>query len=382
VKTLNKVILPGQTIGIIGGGQLGQMMALSAKEKGFVVGVLDPSEDCPASQVCDWHIVADYGDQSAIEELASQSDILTYEFENVNADVLAPYEKLGKLPQGTKLLKISQNRQLEKEFLVEHNIPVAPFIILKSIDELKQNISTIGFPSVVKTIVGGYDGKGQVVLRDEQDIEKTKELFEQSHCILEKWVPFEKEVSVVISNNLANEVSVFPLAENTHVNNILFTTIAPATVSENCQKRAIELAKTISRELNACGTIAIEMFVTKEEDILVNEIAPRPHNSGHYTIEACSVSQFDTHILGVCQWAMPDVKTFSPSVMVNLIGDEQTKAKQVVSEKKDWYFHFYGKKVEKPGRKMGHITILSKSVLQTLQDIQQENIWQKKGNGK
>ena len=382
VNHLNKTILPGQTIGIIGGGQLGQMMALSAKEKGFKVGVLDPSEDCPASQVSDWHIIANYDDSKAIETLANQSDILTYEFENVDATVLAPYEAQGKLPQGLTLLKITQNRQLEKEFLSKHQIPIAPFEIIHSKEELNHALETIGFPSVLKTIVGGYDGKGQVVLHTDKEIKEAAQLLNSNICILEKWVPFEKEVSVIISNNLKGEISVFPLAENSHEDNILFTSVAPARVSDTCRDNAVALAKTINKELNACGTIAIEMFVTKDEDILVNEIAPRPHNSGHYTIEACSFSQFDTHILGITQWCMPDVEQFSPAIMVNLIGDEQTRAKQAVTEKKDWYFHFYGKKVEKPGRKMGHITILSNSVLDTLEDIQQDNIWQKRGINK
>ncbi|UUV99851.1 N5-carboxyaminoimidazole ribonucleotide synthase [Vagococcus luciliae] len=369
------MIIPSKTIGIIGGGQLGQMMAQSAKEKGFVVGILDPSEDCPAAQVSDWHIVAEYDDEAAVNTLASQSDVLTYEFENVNATVLEPYEQQGKLPQGTELLKISQNRQLEKEFLVKHDIPVAPFNIVSSFDELKEACKKIGFPSVLKTIVGGYDGKGQVVLKSESDMDKCRDLLDQAICILEKWVSFEKEVSVIISNNLAGEVSVFPLAENKHVNNILFTSIAPARVSQVCEKKAVGLAKRISQELRACGTIAIEMFVTDGEEILVNEIAPRPHNSGHYTIESCSISQFDAHILGICQWAMPTVELLSPAIMVNLIGDEQTKAIAQVSEKGYWHFHFYGKKVEKPGRKMGHITILSNSVSETLEDIHRQDIW-------
>ncbi|MGX6971112.1 5-(carboxyamino)imidazole ribonucleotide synthase [Vagococcus bubulae] len=368
-------VFPSQTIGIIGGGQLGQMMALSAKEKGFVVGVLDPSPDCPASQVCDWQIVAPYDDALAIKKLADASDVLTYEFENVDAHVLEQYEEKGKLPQGTNLLKISQNRQLEKEFLVKHNIPVSEFRIVSSLDELKEACQIIGFPSVLKTIVGGYDGKGQIVLTTDSDIEDCLELLNQTTCILEKWVSFEKEISVIISNNLDGEVSVFPLAENHHVNNILFTSIAPAMVSKACEKQAVQLAKRISSELNACGTIAIEMFVTETEDLLVNEIAPRPHNSGHYTIEACSSSQFDTHILGICQWAMPTIDLFSSAIMVNLIGDEQTKAMSLVTERNDWYFHFYGKKVEKPGRKMGHITILSNSVLETLEEIQKQNVW-------
>ncbi len=376
VTLLINPILPSQTVGIIGGGQLGQMMAQSAKEKGFVVGILDPNDNCPAAQVCDFHIQAPYDDVLAIEKLANQSDVLTYEFENVDAKVLEPYDKIGKLPQGLKLLKISQNRQFEKEFLVQHNIPVSPFEVIHSVDELKKALKVIGFPSVLKTIVGGYDGKGQIVLRSEEDIKDCQELLKNATCILEKWVSFEKEISVIISNNKRQEISVFPVAENKHVNNILFTSIAPARISEACAKEAISLAKRISKELEACGTITIEMFVTETEELVVNEIAPRPHNSGHYTIESCSASQFDTHILGICQWAMPNIKSFSDVVMVNLIGDEQSKAKQVVSEKNNWNFHFYGKKDEKPGRKMGHITILSNSISETLTEIQNQDIWQ------
>ncbi len=372
---MTEIILPQETIGIIGGGQLGQMMALSAKEMGFAVGILDPTPNCPASQVADWHIEASYDNPEAIKELVAKSDVVTYEFENVDAEVLKECAALGKLPQGLDLLKISQNRKHEKSFLTQLNLPTAPYAIVNELEELITELKMIGYPSVLKTCSGGYDGKGQVVLRSENDIKSASELLNIGECVLEKWLSFEKEISVIVSGSSNDQFEVFPIAENRHQKNVLHTSIIPANIMRDCENQAKEMAKKIASNLRIRGTITIEMFVTKHGGLVVNEMAPRPHNSGHYSIEACNVSQFDLHIRGICGWPLPKVVLHQPSIMMNLLGEEANRAKEWISQKPEWYFHYYGKKEVKDGRKMGHITILSNSLDRSLKEVNQTNIW-------
>lgn len=367
--------MPGETIGIIGGGQLGQMMALSAKEMGFFVGVLDPTPDCPAAQVADWSITADYADKAAIEELVKKSSVITYEFENVDAEVIKDCVPLEMLPQGLELLTVSQNRENEKNFLSQQNLPVAAYKIVRDVSELEKAVEEMGFPSVLKTCSGGYDGKGQFVLKENSDINQAKELLNNNVCVLESWLSFEKEISVIVSGTADSSYEVFPVAENHHVNNVLQQSIVPATVSDKCEEKAKNLALTIAEKLNIKGTVTVEMFVTKEEDIMINEIAPRPHNSGHYSIEACNVSQFDAHIRGICGWPLPKIYQHQPAIMLNLLGEEANDILRFIPEKADWFFHFYGKKEVKVGRKMGHVTLLTDDINQSLVEIKQTKIW-------
>ena len=373
---MTKLLLPGSTIGIIGGGQLGQMMAMSAKELGFKVGVLDPTEDCPASQVSDWSIKASYDDDKALEKLAQQSDVITYEFENVNAASLEKIQEIVPLPQGLELLKMSQNRKNEKLFLSQLGLPVSPFKIVNHLSEVSKAIEEINYPAVLKTCTGGYDGKGQVVLKSQDDLEHISELLESGECVLESWVNFKKEISVIVSGSQENDYQVFPIAENKHYNNILQLSTIPAVISESCQKEAEKLALMIARELAFCGTMTVEMFVTPSDELIINEIAPRPHNSGHYSIEACNLSQFDTHIRGILSWPIPEIYLHKPAAMLNLLGNEMKIAETLIFEKPDWYFHFYGKKEIKKDRKMGHITILSNSLKSTIEEIQHTKIWE------
>lgn len=374
-QILTNILYPGKTIGIIGGGQLGQMMALSAKEMGFKVGVLDPTKDAPASQVADWSIVADYDDQKGINELAEKSDIVMYEFENVDVISLETIQDKVSIPQGLNILRISQNRQLEKEYLDKLMLPIAPYFLVESAADLERGIKKFGYPCVLKTCSGGYDGKGQVVLKTAEDKNEALKLIQNQTCVLEDWLIFDKEISVIVSGTANSKYEVFPLSENIHRNNILYQSIVPARVSLDCENKAKELALKLARNLKIKGTITIEMFVSKEENIIINEIAPRPHNSGHYSIEACNVSQFDTHIRGICDWPLPSIYLHKKSVMMNLLGQEVTNAELSICNYPNWYFHFYGKKEIKKDRKMGHITILSNSLKGTLKEIEESKIW-------
>ncbi|EPH95301.1 phosphoribosylaminoimidazole carboxylase, ATPase subunit [Enterococcus sp. DIV0213j] len=373
---LVKPLLPGATIGIVGGGQLGRMMAISAKEMGFKVGVLDPVDDCPAAQVADWHIEGNYDDMFALEELARRTEVITYEFENVSVEALNGILSRADVPQGTDLLAITQDRLLEKSFLESNNIVIAPYSTIVSPTDIQDAIDGIGYPCVLKTTRGGYDGKGQYVLYSRADLAPSMDLLREGTCVLEAWVPFEKEISIMVAGNGQGEYTTFPVVENVHRNNILHETIAPARISADVIEEAERIAKVIAEAVDLSGVLAVEMFLTKAGGLYVNELAPRPHNSGHYSIEACSMSQFDAHIRGICGWPLPKkVRLLSDAVMVNILGEDLRDSRELISEKPDWQFHFYGKSQAKKGRKMGHITILTENVYETLEEIYQTDIW-------
>ena len=373
---LVKPLLPGSTIGIVGGGQLGLMMAISAKEMGFKVGVLDPVTNCPAAQVADWYIQGTYDDTFALEELARRTDVITYEFENVSVEALNAISSMSFSPQGTDLLAITQDRLLEKSFLETNNIVIAPYATIVSPTDIQDAIDGIGYPCVLKTTRGGYDGKGQYVLKSRADLAPAMDLLREGTCVLEAWIPFEKEISILVSGNGQGDYSTFPVVENIHRNNILHETIAPAAIADEVVEEAERIARVIAEGMSLSGVLCIEMFLTKTGGLYVNELAPRPHNSGHYSIEACSMSQFDAHIRGICGWPLSKkVRLLSEAVMVNVLGEQLLESYHLIDKKPDWQFHFYGKAQAKKGRKMGHITIVTEDIQQTLDEIKKTNIW-------
>lgn len=371
----NKVILPGQTIGIIGGGQLGRMMALAAKAQGFRIAVLDPTEDCPCAQVADISIIGDYHDINAIKKLADVSDVVTYEFENIDASTLNWLCGNAYVPQGPKLLEITQNRITEKEGVQRAGIEVAPYAVIETMDDIYQSIQTLGFPAVLKTSTGGYDGKGQLVIKTEADIVEADALVSRGKCVLEKFIPFEKEISVIITRSVSGETAVFPIGENIHKDNILHETIVPARISEKATELAVKKAKDLAESVELVGTLAVEMFLTADDVIYINELAPRPHNSGHYSIEACETSQFEQHIRAVCNWPLGSTELLKPAIMVNVLGEHQEKLIEKIPSLRNWKIHLYGKKEAKFKRKMGHITILKDNVEEALTEVKESGIW-------
>lgn len=370
-----KTILPGKVIGIIGGGQLGRMMGLAAKEAGFRIAVLDPTEDSPCGQIADFRIVAPYNDEVALQELAQVSDVITYEFENIDYEGLKKLSETSYVPQGAELVRITQNRINEKAEITASGAPVANYITAESFEELKVEIEHIGFPCIVKTAFGGYDGKGQVKLNSLEDLSEAEPLFQNSPCIAEAFVPFEKEISVIIQRNAAGESYCLPIAENIHKNHILHESIVPARVDESVLIKAEKAATTIANHLELVGTLAVEMFVLKDSEIVINELAPRPHNSGHYSIEACNVSQFHQHIRAICGWPLRKPKLWEPCIMVNLLGEHIEPLNQAIQKYPDWSIHLYGKAEAKLSRKMGHITIMTNSIESTLNEIEMTGIW-------
>ncbi|CBH27897.1 5-(carboxyamino)imidazole ribonucleotide synthase [Listeria seeligeri] len=370
-----KFLLTNSTIGIIGGGQLGRMMALSAKAMGYRIIVLDPTKDCPAAQVSDEQIIADYDDKVALRELAEKADVVTYEFENIDYDALKMTQDLVDVPQGAELLSITQDRILEKAYLESANINIAPYAIIVDKEEIETEIKSIGYPAVLKTAQGGYDGKGQVVLHDADDIERAARLLRYGSSVLEAWIPFEKEISIVVARGKDGQVETFPVAENVHVNNILHTTIAPADVSADVHEEAEEIAKKLADVLQLCGVLAVEMFVTKSGAIYVNELAPRPHNSGHFTIEACSISQFTQHIRAIVGLPLIKPELLKPALMINILGQHVDAVNERMVDYPHWFVHYYGKKEAKINRKMGHVTVLTEEPRIVLADIEKAQIW-------
>lgn len=369
------MIYPGQTIGIIGGGQLGRMMAVAAKEAGYKIAVLEPTMDSPCGQVADIRIVAPYDDEAALEELAEVSDVITYEFENIDYEGLKRLTEIAYVPQGAELVRITQNRVTEKAAIVEAGCPVAPYVVADTYEQLCESIEQIGFPCIVKTARGGYDGKGQQLLKGSEDLPLAKSLFDHSQCIAEGFVPFTKEISVIVQRNGQGETYCLPVGENIHVNHILHETIVPARISNDTAALAEEAAMKIADHLKLVGTLAVELFVLEDGNIVINECAPRPHNSGHYSIEACNISQFTQHIRAVCGWPLRKPKLWAPSIMVNVLGQHVVALTNSISKYPDWSVHLYGKAEAKVNRKMGHVTIMVDDLDQALQQIEDSGIW-------
>ncbi|AJD90435.1 phosphoribosylaminoimidazole carboxylase [Jeotgalibacillus malaysiensis] len=373
---MTKMILPPAVIGIIGGGQLGRMMALAAKEAGFRVAVLDPSENGPCAQVADYTIQTAYDDEKGLVELAELSDVITYEFENIDYESLKRLAEKAHVPQGAELIRITQNRQFEKETLTKADVPTASYQIIENEQQLYDMIGTFVFPMLLKTITGGYDGKGQVKLESEDDIAEAAQLIKNNGtCILEAFVDFDCEISVIIHRNEKGETITQPIAENIHEHQILHTSIVPARVSDEVKADAVRLAEQVADELKLVGTLAVEMFVGKNGELYVNELAPRPHNSGHYSIEASSSSQFHQHIRSIVNWPLAPSDLLKSAVMVNLLGQHVEPALNAIAKYPHWSLHLYGKDEAKTNRKMGHITILTDDIEQTLTEIEASDVW-------
>ncbi|WP_226683071.1 5-(carboxyamino)imidazole ribonucleotide synthase [Sutcliffiella horikoshii] len=370
-----KNITPPATIGIIGGGQLGRMMALSAKAMGFKIAVLDPTPDSPCGQVADIEITAAFNDMEAIKKLASLSDVVTYEFENIDYEALTWLEENAYLPQGSEVLKVTQHRGTEKMAIEAAGLQVAPFMEVTTQEELHEAIRKIGYPSVLKTSRFGYDGKGQVVLKDDTALEQAAQLLEHGECVLEKWIPFVKEISVVVARSTNGEIKAFPVGENEHRENILYKTIAPARVDQILEMNAIQSAMTLARHFNLIGTLAVEMFVLEDGSFYINELAPRPHNSGHYTMDACETSQFEQHIRAVTGMPLGKTTLWKPAVMVNLLGEHVDASIEHIPHYENAKLHLYGKAEKKEKRKMGHINILADTIEQALEQEASWQIW-------
>lgn len=382
ISLAKQTIFPNATIGIIGGGQLGRYMAVSAKQMGFRAAVLDPVAQSPCGQVADKEITAAYSDLEAIRKLAKISDVVTYEFENIDYDALNQLKEEAYLPQGSDLLLLTQNRETEKKGIVDAGCEVAPYRIIHDEKELEDAVDVLGLPAVLKTCRGGYDGKGQYVMKEKVQLQEAAALLTHGTCILESWVPFQMELSVIVTRSVHGEIAVFPVAENIHKHNILFQSIVPARVENRIQEKAKELATTLAEKLGLVGTLAVELFLTNDGKLLVNELAPRPHNSGHYTLDLCETSQFEQHVRAICGLPLGGTALLSEGMMVNLLGDEVDIPKEHPELLKEAKLYLYGKHEVKAGRKMGHMTFMKQLDDEWMTNI--TKIWTERdgGNGK
>jgi 5-(carboxyamino)imidazole ribonucleotide synthase len=371
------ILQPGQTLGIIGGGQLGRMTAREARRSGYrTVVFTDEPNGSPAGQLADREINASYFDEEARDSFVKETDAVTMEFENIPVPFLRAIESLVPVYPGRSALEICQNREREKKFLNTSGIPHAAFRVVKSAADLRTAVREIGTPCVLKTADFGYDGKGQQKLTGSEDFEEVWEALKAPRGVVEQWVDFVMEISVVCARARDGAFAHFAPCENIHAHHILDITIAPARIEPALAAEAAELAASIATALQYTGTLAVEMFVTSDGRLLVNEMAPRPHNSGHHTIDACVTSQFQQQLRTVAGLPPGDCRQHTPAVMVNLLGDlwpgpERHPDWSPVLRHPRAFLHLYGKRIAKPRRKMGHFTVLGETVDQALEDARE-----------
>ena len=348
-------------LGIIGGGQLGMMITEAAQNLSDEISeiiVLDPTENCPAAQVGAKQIVGDFKDESAIIKLAEQSDIITYEIESGNTDVLSKLKI--QIEPSPSTLGIIQDKLSQKIFLSENGLPVSEFYEITSLDDLHEKINDLGLPVLLKSRRDAYDGRGNFKITSSGEIEKAYQHFEGKSLMVEKFVNFKMEVSVIAARNTNGDITTYQLVENVHENNILNVTIAPARVSDNVIKNAEDIAKKTMEVLKGAGVFGIEMFIDQDDRILINEIAPRVHNSGHHTLQSCKTSQFEQHLRAILGLDLGSTDIIHKTVMCNILGPDgfEGKYKPVDLDKDHVYLKMYGKSVSKPQRKLGHFNIV------------------------
>ncbi len=356
----------GQVLGIIGGGQLGMMLTEAAKKMPEHISdviVLDPTPNCSAVQVGAKQIMADFKDEDAILEMASKVDILTYEIESGNSEVLKSAESKTTINPSPETLRIIQDKFLQKTFLAKNNIPVTDFVEIKSLDDLKEKINQFGYPALLKARRDAYDGRGNYKIKSPDDLEKAYNTFADKPMMLEKFVDFKMEVSVIAARNTKGQIATYPVVENIHENNILKITIAPARVSENIAKQAEQIAHKTMDVLHGAGVFGIEMFVTKDNHVIINEIAPRVHNSGHHTLQSSKTSQFEQHLRAILGLELGDTTLIHPTIMYNILGTDEFSGKYKISDHniKNLYLKMYGKAESKPQRKLGHFNLVDES---------------------
>lgn len=348
---------PGSTIGIVGGGQLGRMLARAASRMGYKTHIYTPEKDSPASHVATVTTVGAYEDTAHLRAFGQSVDIVTFEFENIPAETLTMLETIVAVRPKPEVLFTTRHRLREKEFIRAQGIATAPFAAVRTETELMEAIKTLNTRSVLKTTEMGYDGKGQAVLRDAKDALAAWASLGRTECILEGFITFSAEASVIVARSTNGEMRCYPLVENIHRDHILHRTIAPAPFIDMHQKEATHIAKTLAEALDVVGLLAVELFVT-DKGLLVNELAPRPHNSGHWTMEGAPTSQFEQHIRAICGWALGDTSARAPCEMINLLGDDW-KQWEHYAKNPQAHVHLYGKTESRPGRKMGHVTIVT-----------------------
>ena len=364
-----EALMPPARIGIIGGGQLGRMMAMEAKRMGYYVMVLDPTVASPAGQVADEELTASFSDRAAIRRLAEWTDVITYEFEHIDADILIELEKEGYrvYPKGETLKKI-QHKYLQKKMLFEAGLPIPRMFKVENRKEVEASARLLGYPLVLKTCTGGYDGKGNLIIENEEEIDRALDEFKGSELMVEEYISFDRELSIIAARNYSGDTAFYPVVENRHEESILRLTKAPALLEAEVQDRIQRVALGVLDELCDIGVFCIELFITATGEVFINEIAPRPHNSGHYSIEGCVTSQFEQLIRIIAGMPLGSTRLIHPCVMANILGDNVIKGKYTfegipqINAMEGVYLHLYGKKATDNLRKIGHITVMHENI--------------------
>lgn len=370
------MILPGATLGVMGGGQLGRMFIHAATAMGYRVIVLDPDSSSPAGEIAQLHLQADYDDTHALKAMAQECAVVTTEFENVPAEALAYLEKKCRVCPSAHAVKIAQNRVTEKEYVQSLGIAVTPFQAVRNEQDIKKSFDGVGMPLIIKTARLGYDGKGQTGAHTLEEGLRAWRGLNSVECIFEQKIDLAAEVSVVLARSSAGETDFFPTVENVHKDGILFTSTVPATVDEKLQQLAASHARKIADDLAYCGVLAVEFFIDRDGNLFFNEMAPRTHNSGHFTIDACYTSQFEQQVRAICGLPLGNPAAHSAATMVNLLGDlwrgqQQSPDWVKIMQSQDVKLHLYGKQEARPKRKMGHFCSLAPIGEDTLTRAQQ-----------
>jgi 5-(carboxyamino)imidazole ribonucleotide synthase len=366
---VTRVIAPGAALGVLGGGQLGRMFAIAARRMGYRVHTFSPDDDTPAGQVADLEVTASYEDLDALRTFARGVDVVTFEFENVPIEAIDAVEALAHVRPSGVALHTAQQRAREKTFLADRGVPTAPFAAAATLDELWDAVARVGTPAVIKTAAFGYDGKGQHKVATPADVEHIWTAIGHQEAVVEKFVTLQTEISIVAARGIDGEVAAFPPFENRHRNHILDLTTTPAVLAPGVGRRAAEITRTILEELQYVGVLCVEFFVSTDGDLLVNELAPRPHNSGHLTFDAAVTSQFEQQVRAICGLPLGSTDIPRPAAMANLLGDLWVDGEPnwaAACRFTEVKLHLYGKNDPRPGRKMGHLTAVGK----TAQDAQ------------
>lgn len=369
---MSTVILPGRTVGVLGGGQLGRMFAIAARRMGYGVHVFVPEDESPAAQLADRTTNAPYDDLDAVRRFARGVDVVTFEFENVlSATAEAAAEFAPVRPAGT-VLHTTQNRLREKRFLQSRGFPVAPFAEIRSLEELNAALQTIGTSSVLKTAGWGYDGKGQAKLTSAAEAQAAWKSLATDQSVLEAFIDFDCEISVVAARGADGQFAHYGAIGNSHRNHILDLSVSPADVTDKTAREAVELARGILESLDVVGVLCVELFVTRDGGLIVNELAPRPHNSGHLTFDASITSQFEQQVRAICGLPLGSTELLRPAAMANLLGDLWQHGEPnwaAACALSDVKLHLYGKPEARPGRKMGHLTAMAATPQQAVERV-------------
>jgi len=358
-------IAPGATLGVFGGGQLGRMFAMAAARMGYRVIVYAPEPECPAGQIAHEHIHAPYEDQDTVRRFAQRCAAVTIEFENIPPETLELAQSITPTRPGPRALAVAQHRLRERAFLREHGLPAAPHREARSAEQVARAADELGTPFVIKCAQFGYDGRGQMRIDDPRQAPDAWRDLGAGPALCEAWVDFRMEISVIVARSPSGEVRTFGPIQNEHVNHVLDCSLFPADLDARTAEAAADLARRVARALQLEGLICVEMFVTHDEALLVNEIAPRPHNSGHLTIDACSAGQFEQQVRAMCDLPLAAMTAHRPAAMLNLLGDlwrDGPPRWSALLDRPDTVLHLYGKDQARPGRKMGHVTVIAESV--------------------